>query len=94
MKGFLTFLILRMISKKSMSGDEIRDEMEKRKGCRPSPGTVYPVLKELSRNGLIEEVKESGREKKYKITPSGQKELKIAVQKFVALFYDLKDEFA
>jgi len=93
MKGFLTFLVLRMISKKDMSGDAIRDELEKRKGCRPSAGTVYPVLKELKSKGLIKEVKDGGKEKKYTITDAGEKEMKIAVRKFIALFSDLKDEF-
>lgn len=76
-----------------MSGDDIRSELEKRKGCRPSAGTIYPVLKELSSRGLIVEEKGRGRIKKYTITPTGQKELKVATRKFVAMFYDLKDEF-
>jgi len=93
MKGFLTFLVLRLISKKPMSGDEIRNELEKRKGCRPSAGTIYPVLKELSARGLIAEASEGGRTKTYAITPAGERELKVAVKKFIAMFYDLKDEF-
>ncbi len=93
MKGFLTFLVLRLISKKPMSGDDIRTELEKRKGCRPSAGTIYPVLKELAAGHLIVEAKEGGRTKKYTITPAGEKELKIAVKKFIAMFYDLKEEF-
>ncbi|HSU73239.1 MAG TPA: PadR family transcriptional regulator [Candidatus Binatia bacterium] len=94
MKGFLSFIVLRMISKQEMSGDAIRDELEKRKGCRPSAGTVYPVLKELKEKGLIKEVKDGGKEKKYHITESGQKEVKAAIKKFIALFSDLKDEFS
>ena len=93
MKGFLSFLILRMISKNEMSGEEVRKELEKRKGCKPSAGTIYPVLKYLNENKLIEEIKSSGKIKKYKITKDGQKELKFAIQKFIYLFYDMKDEF-
>ena len=93
MKGFLSFLVLRMISKNNISGEEIRCELEKRKGTKPSPGTIYPALKELKSCGWIEEIEDSGKEKKYKITPSGKKELKSATRKFVAIFCDMKDEF-
>lgn len=94
MKGFLSFLMLRMISQQDMSGDCIRKELEKRRGCLPSPGTIYPVLKELKAEGFIQEIKGDGKMKKYKITPEGKKELKLAMNKFIALFYDLKDEFS
>ena len=93
MKGFLSFLVLRLISKHPMSGDEIRTELEKRKGCRPSAGTIYPVLKDLRKRGLIQEIKDKGKVKNYRLTEAGQKELHQAVKRFVALFYDLKEEF-
>jgi len=93
MKGFLNFLCLRLISKEPMSGDEIRTEMEKRKGCRPSAGTIYPVLKTLSESGFIQELKDFGKIKKYKLTDKGKKELDLATKKFVTLFSDMKEEF-
>ena len=92
MRGFLSFIVLRLISKKSMSGEDIREEIKKRKGSKPSPGTIYPVLKALSENGFIQEVKDGGKEKKYKLTKKGQKELKVATRKFCMIFYDMKDE--
>ena len=93
MRGFLSFLVLRMISKKDISGEEIRKEVEKRKGCKPSPGTIYPVLKELKKEGLIQEVKNSGKTKKYKLTDRGKKELESATKRFVSIFYDMKEDF-
>ncbi len=93
MRGFLTFLVLRLISKKPMSGEELRTELEKRKGHRPSPGTIYPVLKSLSEGKLIEEIEGPGKEKKYKITKSGKDELKIATNKFLSLFCDMREDF-
>jgi PadR family transcriptional regulator, regulatory protein PadR len=93
MRGFLSFIVLHLISRKTMSGDEIRDELEKRKGTRPSPGTVYPVLKALTQYGWIEETDFSGKGKRYQITKAGKKELHAAMKRFVALFCDLKDEF-
>ncbi len=93
MKGFLTFLVLKIISQKNMSGDEISQELKERKGHRPSPGTIYPVLKSLSKNGFIEEIKSPGKSKKYRLTKKGQKEIKIATRKFCLMFYDMKNDF-
>ena len=97
MRGFLSFTALRLIGKKPMSGEELRKELAVRKGSKPSPGTIYPVLKAMSGSGWIEEIKTgskgSSKEKKYKITPKGKKELEIATRKFVAIFCDMKDEF-
>ena len=53
MKGFLSYLMLWMLSKKKMKGAEIALELEKRRGSKPSPGTIYPALKELKEKGLI-----------------------------------------
>ncbi len=93
MKGFLSFLVLRLISKKNMSGEEIREELMKRKGNKPSPGTIYPVLKSLKEKGLIEEINDKGRTKKYRLTKDGRKELDMAIRKFCGIFYDMGDEF-
>ena len=93
MKGFLTFIVLKLISKKNMSGEQIREEIKRRKGTKPSPGTIYPVLKALSESGFIQEVKDGGKEKKYKLTRKGQRELKVATRKFCMIFYDMKEEF-
>jgi len=93
MKGFLSFLVLRLISCKEMSGEEIRQEIKKRKGAKPSAGTIYPVLKCLSKSGFIQEIKTSGKMKKYRLTKSGQKELKLATKRFVMIFCDMKGEF-
>src|SRR3989338_6110359 len=93
MRGFLTFLVLKLISHSDMSGEDLRIELEKRKGQRPSPGTIYPVLKNLSEAGLIKEAPCPGREKKYAITPAGKKEVARATKQFCRIFYDFKDEF-
>ena len=93
MRGFLSFIVLRLISKQHMSGEDIREDLKKRRGTKPSSGTIYPVLKTLSQNGFIEEIKDSGKEKKYRLTKKGQKELGAATEKFCQIFYDMKDEF-
>ena len=42
MRGMLGFLILFLLSKKPMHGQELADEITRRKGEKPSPGTIYP----------------------------------------------------
>lgn len=93
MRGFLTFTALRLIGKNPMSGEELRQELESRKGSRPSPGTVYPVLKAMKKSGWIKELSNSGKEKKYNITAAGKRELKTATKRFVTIFSDMKGEF-
>ncbi len=93
MRGFLTFTVLRLVRKHSMSGKDIRKELESRKGSKPSPGTIYPVLKAMSKNGWIRELSDVGKEKKYRITATGKKELEAATRKFVAIFCDMREEF-
>ena len=94
MKGFLSFIVLKLISKKQMSGDDIRKELAKRRGSKPSPGTIYPVLKSLSKSGFIKEIKGGGKTKIYKLTKKGRKEAKLATRKFCTIFYDMKGEFS
>jgi PadR family transcriptional regulator PadR len=87
MKGYLSFLVLWIISKKSRTGAEISEELAKRKGTKPSPGTIYPVLKELTKKGLIKPDKE----KRYTLTSEGRKELNSACNLFCNIFHDMKE---
>lgn len=43
MRGMLGFLILFLLSKKSMHGQELAEEIARRKGEKPRPGTIYPA---------------------------------------------------
>lgn len=87
MKGFLTYLILWILSKNNMKGAEIGRELEKRRGTKPSPGTIYPALKELKNVGLIA----VDDQKIYSLTDKGQDELKSACKFFCRTFYDMKE---
>ena len=40
-----------------MYGQELAKEIDKRKGAKPSPGTIYPALKELKKRKLIDSTK-------------------------------------
>ena len=87
MKGFLSFLVLWIISKKSMNGAEIALELEKRKGSKPSPGTIYPVLKDLKDKELLS-IDEN---KRYSLTTKGKKELEISLNTFFETFSDVDE---
>ncbi len=85
MRGMLSFLILFLLSKRPMHGQEIADEIGKRKGVRPSPGTIYPALKSLKEAGLIKEDK-VGKTLVYNLTNHGKKVLKVSKLKFCRTF--------
>jgi len=87
MRGFLSYLVLWSLKDKTMNGAEIAKELEKRKGSKPSPGTIYPVLKELKDNGLIS----CDDNKDYSLTKKGEKELMGACAVFCRQFYDFYD---
>src|SRR5215475_734525 len=88
MRGMLGFLILFLLSKKTMHGQELADEIARRKGERPSPGTIYPALKTLRKMGFIVEEEKDGKTKVYSLTQRGKNALKIAKQRFVKTFLD------
>ena len=43
MKGHLSFLVLWIVSRKASTGAEVAQELTRRKGVKPSPGTIYPA---------------------------------------------------
>ena len=85
MRGMLGFLILFLISKKPMYGKELADEITRRKGEKPSPGTLYPAIKIIREAGFIDEKKE-GKTITYTLTPSGKKALTVAKRRFCKIF--------
>ncbi len=86
MRGMLGFLVLFLLSKKSMHGQEIANELEKRKGIRPSPGTIYPALKYLKEGGLITEEEKDGKTINYSLTKNGKIVLRASKQRFCQIF--------
>ena len=71
-----------------MSGSQLADELEKRRGTKPNPGTIYPALKALRvRNAVT--IRVMGRQKVYHLTPYGKREVERTVQQFCKMFYDV-----
>jgi PadR family transcriptional regulator PadR len=85
MRGMLSFLILFLLSKKPMHGQGIADEIGRRKGVRPSPGTIYPALKSLKEAGLIMEEKK-GKAIIYSLTEEGREGFRHAKMHFMRTF--------
>jgi DNA-binding PadR family transcriptional regulator len=85
MRGFLGFLILFLLSKKPMHGQEIASELAKRRGDKPSPGTIYPALRNLKDLGFLSEEKE-GKTITYRLSPKGEKAFEIAKKRFTKTF--------
>ena len=88
MRGLLSFLILFLLSKGPMHGQEIAREIEKRKGIKPSPGTIYPALRGLKEHGLIKESRE-GKTVTYSLTPEGRRGIIEAKRHFCRAFMDV-----
>lgn len=86
-KGFLSLLILWMVKKQARTGAEIATELEERKGTKPSPGTIYPALKELVAKGLLK----VNSKKAYSLTAKGKAELDAGLQIFCTLFSDFNE---
>lgn len=89
MRGMLSFLMLFLLSRKPMHGQELAKELEKRKGERPSPGTIYPALKALKAAGLIKESR-SGKAITYSLTQEGKTVLEESHRRFCRTFKDVR----
>jgi len=70
-----------------MTGAEIASEIEKRKGKKPSPGTIYPVLKTMRERKLFS-IDEN---KSYTLTEKGKKSLEAHLNAFIRTFYDIDE---
>jgi PadR family transcriptional regulator, regulatory protein PadR len=88
MRGMLSFMILFLLSKRSMYGQELAKEIGRRKGEKPNPGTIYPALKELTSKRFVS-VESQGRMTVYKLTKSGRATLAKAQKYFARAYGDI-----
>ena len=93
MRGMLSFLVLWLLSKKPMYGQELARELGKRRGVKPNPGTIYPALRELEKKGLVEAKKE-GRVTNFHITQKGRDGTLAACKYFCKAFWEIFQEHA
>ena len=88
-RGFLWVTILRLYDQHStLSGTDIKEKIGEMHHLNwdPSPGSIYPVLKQLVEDGLIIQVDETDKKKKdYTLTERGSK-LLVSLQNDVFAF--------
>jgi len=77
-KGVLRLAALKLLSGSSMSGADLTKEIGRvtEGEWMPGPGSIYLILGELQKNGLITELtKREGNERRYIISGKGKAEL-------------------
>jgi len=92
MRGLLSFTLLWLLTKRDMYGQELAEEIEKMRGTKPNPGTLYPALQELEKRGLVETRKE-GRRKYYLLTDSGRRGVGEACEYFCNVYSEIFREY-
>ncbi len=97
-RGWIQFLIMRVLYEKPMHGYQLLEEIEERScGChRLEPGSVYTLLRRMEERGLLEsqwEKVEGGPDRRvYRLTGKGVEALKMGLASIVKrkrLFEDL-----
>ncbi|RLI77397.1 hypothetical protein DRP05_10235 [Archaeoglobales archaeon] len=74
-KGILKLLILKELEKGNATGYDLIKKISIKTSKKPSPGSVYPLLKELTNSGFLS-VRDEGKKKIYSISEKGKKILK------------------
>ncbi|MFB6075937.1 MAG: PadR family transcriptional regulator [Candidatus Aenigmatarchaeota archaeon] len=81
MKGILKILVMKALHDNSnINGAELSRLIEKKTERKPSPGTLYPLLKNLKEENLINE-RCNGKENIYELTENGNKTLENFTKK-------------
>lgn len=92
MRGLLSFHILWLLSRKRMNGEELAEELARRRGEKPKAGTIYPALKDLKEKGFIHGQKQ-GKAVVYSLTPEGKKTVRHAQDYFCRAFADIFEQY-
>ena len=88
MKGFLSFHIMWLLGKRKLCSSEIIDELGKKRHDEPSPGTLYPALNALKKDGLVQSERDD-KKVVYSITPKGKADLEIAITYFKNVYSEI-----
>ena len=94
LSGFLRLHILHHAAQGPLYGGWMTDEL-RRHGYHISPGTLYPMLHGLEREGYLSSrgAKENRRVVRvYRATAKGKKALKVARERVKELFHELIEE--
>jgi DNA-binding PadR family transcriptional regulator len=97
-KGYIRMGVLILLNKKPSHGYEIMKEINNRTSgfWQPTPGGVYPILRDLERSGYIKghwQIQKNRKLKTYSITKSGEAILKRAIVKQNEIFKNISSLF-
>ncbi len=92
LSGFIRMHILHHAAEHPVHGNWMLGELREH-GYKLSPGTLYPMLHGMVRDGLLEEAGagDSGRKRPYRITPEGLTALAEARTRLRELFREVED---
>ncbi|MBW2970482.1 PadR family transcriptional regulator [Candidatus Woesearchaeota archaeon] len=79
-RGFLKIVVLKALGEGPKSGYSLMKYVEDKVGSKPSPGSMYPLLDALKKDGFLT-VKGVGRSKEYSLTSEGKLKLKAVEEK-------------
>lgn len=68
-----------------MCGEELARALEEMRGGKPTPGTIYPALKQLIKRGSVTSEKK-GRRVIYSLTEEGRRGIEEAIEYFCTVF--------
>jgi DNA-binding PadR family transcriptional regulator len=71
MRSYLKIFVLKLLSSNDLTGYSLIKQIEKKANWKPSPGSMYPLLKNLLKNDYVN-VKLENRLKLYSITKKGK----------------------
>lgn len=80
MKGYLKIYVMKELSKGGKTGYELMNSVESSTGFhKPSPGTIYPLLNSLKKNGMVN-ISEDKNKKIYSLTKKGEEMLSVLIK--------------
>ncbi len=93
LSGFIRMHILHHAAEGDLYGNWMIEEL-RHHGYRISPGTLYPLLRAMERDGWLTGKAEEGgaRRKFYRITPAGSRALKEARARLKELFRETAEK--
>jgi formylmethanofuran dehydrogenase subunit E len=80
LRGFLKIIVLKALGESPKSGYSLMKFIEERVGSKPSPGSIYPLLDNLRKEGLVAS-KIVGRMTEYSLTVEGKHKLHLIDEK-------------
>lgn len=92
MRGYLSFILMYLLSRGERYGQQLASEIARRKADRPNPGTIYPALRKLEAAGIITSRKR-GRARYYRLTRAGRRGLREAAEYFHQAYGDIVDAY-